>query len=262
MIRFAYIAITWIAFAAMFTINGLANYLPLNGYSTGALSDMYPNLFVPDGFTFSIWSIIYLWLLVFVGYATSTLIWLPQIDVRYKRIVSLLPWFWLSCLFNGLWILAWHYLQVFLSVLIMVSLLITLLIIFIKIQQQRAHPRKRDHFLAEVPFIIYLGWISVATIANTTTLLVKIGYDGSPFSQVSWSIMMMVVAMLLGIYMSVVHHRPAYAMVICWALWGIQRGQGLQHQSIGWAAYITLAICFAFAIPQLVRPKKGYHPTT
>lgn len=244
----------------MFGVNALANYLPINGYTTGALSNLYPNLFVPDGFTFSIWSIIYLWLVVFIGYITSTLVWLPPIDQRYKRVVSILPLFWLSCLLNAAWILAWHYLQVFLSVIIMVALLITLISIFGKIQMQRAHPRKRDHLLAEVPFIIYLGWISVATIANTTTLLVKMGYKGAPLSEATWSIIMMIIAMGFGIWMSVRHHRPAYAMVICWALWGIQRGQGDQNETIGWVAFAALALCMAWAIPEFAKPKKGYHP--
>jgi translocator protein len=258
--RFSFIALTWISFAAMFAVNALANYLPINGYTTGALSALYPNLFVPDGFTFSIWSIIYLWLLAFVGYTTSTLIWLPPIDQRYQRVVSILPLFWVTCLLNAAWILAWHYLQVFLSVVVMVLLLITLIAIFGRIQKQRAHPRKRDHLLAEVPFIVYMGWISVATIANSTALLVKMGYGGAPFSEATWSIIMMIIAMGLGIWMSVRHHRPSYAMVVCWALWGIQRGQGEANERIGWVAFLTLAICMAWAIPEFAKPKKGYIP--
>ncbi|MCU0404628.1 MAG: hypothetical protein MUE99_08770 [Chitinophagaceae bacterium] len=260
--RFAQIALTWIAFIVMFVVNVLANYLPINNYNTGQVSALYPNLFVPDGFTFSIWSIIYMWLLVFVGYVTNILIWLPGVDHRYHRIVSILPLFWVSCLLNALWILSWHYLQTGLSLLIMLLLLATLFVIFTRILKMPAHPRKRDHIIVEVPFLIYFGWISVATIANTTALLVHWGWDGGSLGEVFWTVLMMVVAAGLGVFMSKVHNRPAYTFVIIWALWGIFRQQySGSFSTLPSVALGCILICLVFALASLFNPKKGWKLT-
>ncbi len=258
--KFLYVILTWVSFIFMFSLNVMANYLPLNGYNTGELSALYPNKFVPDGFTFSIWGVIYIWLLVFVGYTNKLLIYLPDIDERVQRVKSILPVFWVSCLLNGGWILAWHYLQLPLSLLIMVLLLGTLLLIFIRINKKRAHPRKRDHLLVEVPFLIYLGWISVATIANTTALLVKYDWNGFGIPESTWSIVLMIVAGLLAIWFSIKWNRPAYSLVICWALWGIFRAQGEMDKSIGYVALFLLFICLVFSFRELVTPKRGWQP--
>ena len=260
--RFAQIALTWIAFIVMFTVNVLANFLPINNLNTGQVSALYPNLFVPDGFTFSIWSVIYMWILVFTGYVTNILIWLPGVDHRYHRIVSILPLFWLSCLLNAVWILCWHYLQIGLSLLVMVLLLITLLAIFLRMRKMPAHPRKRDHIIVEIPFIIYLGWISVATIANASALLVHLGWNGGALGETTWAIIMMGVATSLGVFMSKVHNRPAFTLVIVWALWGIFRAQfNGSFTILSLVALVCMIICIGFAIPSLIQPKRGWKMT-
>lgn len=242
----------------MFMVNAMANYLPINGLNTGEVSALYPNKFVPDGFTFSIWSVIYLWLLVFVGYANNILIWLPGIDHRYDRIVSILPLFWLTCLLNALWIVCWHYLFISASLMVMLMLLATLILIYSRFKKHPAHPRRRDHLLVEIPFIIYLAWISVATITNTTALLVHNQWTGWPLTESTWAILMMLVAMMLGIWMNIKHHRPSFSLVICWALWGIQRAQNGEKTAIGLFALVAIAISLGFALPELLRPKKGW----
>ena len=246
----------------MFAVNVMANYLPLNNLNTGQVSALYPNLFVPDGFTFSIWSIIYLWLIIFTGYATNILIWLPGVDHRYHRIVSILPLFWLSCLLNAFWIVSWHYLQAGLSLVVMLALLAVLFGIFLRLGKMPAHPRKRDHLIVEVPFLIYFGWISVATIANTTALLVHLGWHGGAPGEVFWTLLMMGVAVVLGIFMSVVHNRPSFTLVVIWALWGIFRAQyNGSFNAISIAALAGMAICLLFALPSLLKPKRGWKLT-
>jgi hypothetical protein len=136
----------------------------------------------------------------------------------------------------------------------------TLILLFIRLEKQKAHPRKRDHLLVEVPFIIYLGWISVATIANTTALLVSLGYKGNPLDEATWSIILILIASGLGIWMAVKHHRPAYTLVICWALWGIYRSQHMDNPTIGVVALGCMAIGIGFSLRELLRPKAGYLP--
>ncbi|RMF03679.1 MAG: tryptophan-rich sensory protein, partial [Bacteroidetes bacterium] len=158
-------------------LNSLANGLPLNGKTTGELSDMYPNLFVPAGFTFGIWALIYLMLIgvVIVQFRSSSAPWVKRIGL----------WFFISCLANASWIVAWHYLQVRLSLLIMLLILGSLLLIFLRLRTVAAADGI-ERWLVRPAFSVYLGWISVATVANVTTLLVDEGFDGGALSPVVW----------------------------------------------------------------------------
>jgi hypothetical protein len=121
------ILVNTIAFLGVLLINYLANALPLNGKNTGELSDQYPNLFTPAGLTFSIWGIIYLWLMVFIGYQLVAL-FRSSLAVRVEPIVDKIGWYFAAtCVFNVAWMFAWHWEQMALSVLIMLGFLLTLL---------------------------------------------------------------------------------------------------------------------------------------
>lgn len=204
-----------IALVAALTANGLANALPLNGFTTGELSDMYPNLFVPAGFTFSIWGLIYLLLIGFVinGFLKT----MDENDDTYERIGWL---FVTNCLLNAAWIFAWHYLQVELSLAIMLGLLGTLLLIYLRLGIGKHVVPLREKWLVHTPFSVYLGWISVATIANVTTLLIANGWTGGA-QEVLFTQIMIGIAALLGIAMILRRQDISYALVIAWALFGI-----------------------------------------
>lgn len=193
------------------TINGLANALPINGYTTGELSAMYPNLFVPAGFTFSIWGVIYLLLILWVGY------FLIPYDQKAKEYdeTKIGKLFFVSCLLNAAWILAWHYQLIELSLLIMLGILGSLLWMY------RGIADIKFHWIVKVPISIYLGWISVATIANSTALLVYYGIDGGSNAS-AYSTMMVLIASILGLFFAIVKKDIFYALVIIWALFGIQ----------------------------------------
>ena len=103
--------------------NAMANILPINGLNTGQVSALYPNLFVPDGFTFSIWSVIYTWLLLFVIISSSWLLSSKATAAQRSAAAQLSPLFIISGIINVSWILAWHYLQVWLSLGLMLVLL-------------------------------------------------------------------------------------------------------------------------------------------
>ena len=165
-------------FVFMITMNALANGLPLNGYNTGEISDMYPNLFVPAGFTFSIWGIIYLLLLGYVAYSTPILWKRDETNLLSKAVITTANYFILTCALNGVWIMMWHMLLIELSLLLMLGFLVTLIVIYRKLQPHRIQLTGIQKLFLYVPFVVYLGWISVATIANTTALLVHYNWDG------------------------------------------------------------------------------------
>ncbi len=209
-----------IGFILVLTLNGLANALPINGRTTGELSDLYPNLFVPAGFTFSIWGLIYLLLLGFTIFQASGL-WKASASTANKAVETIGIWFFVSCLANASWILAWHYLQIELSVLIMLTILTSLIMIYRRLEIESGAPSSKELFLVHLPFSVYLGWITVATIANFTTLLVDQGLSGFWLGEMIWTCLMILVATGFGIFFLLRKMDIPYALVLIWAFYGI-----------------------------------------
>lgn len=205
-------------FVLTIILNGLANGLPLNGKTTGELSDMYPNLFVPAGITFAIWGVIYLLMLAFITF---------QLIAAFNRtmssgfIIEIGPWFFISSLANASWILAWHYVLPLISFAIMLVLLISLIKIYLSIENLDESTSSNLQYFAYPFFSIYLGWITVATIANATTVLVDFGWDGGVTGASFWTVSMIVIAIGMGIYFLIFRQNMYYTLVIIWALYGI-----------------------------------------
>lgn len=214
-----------VAFVAMITLNGLANGLPLNGVNTGQLSDEIPNLFVPAGLTFAIWGLIYALLL---GYVAAIL-------AGAFRKTSAPGWtskdgwiFTLNALINASWILAWHWRMVGLAMVLMLGLLVTLVMLMdrnIKAFAGMAAPastaEKTRRFFLRVPVLVYLGWISVATIANATALLVTMNWNGFGISPIAWTIVVIAAGALVGSLLVIKKGAVASGLVVVWAYAGI-----------------------------------------
>jgi len=207
-----------LGFAATLVLNALANILPLNGKQTGELSDSYPNLFVPAGLTFSIWGVIYLLLTAFIVYQLVCV-------VRGSRDRGFLdrigPLFLISSVANSLWIVAWHWQLVPLSLLLMLVLLGSLIAMYLRLEIGRGDKERARKLLVELPFSVYLGWITVATIANTTALLVDAGWGGLGLSEVFWAVLVIIAALVITALMLYTRGDVAYALVVLWALLGI-----------------------------------------
>jgi hypothetical protein len=220
------IIITWLLFVGVIAVNALANILPINGYNTGQISAFYPNAFVPAGFTFSIWGVIYLLLLSYtIGYTFYSLK-RQAYPKAYRFIEHVNTYFLLTCVFNMAWIVAWHYLQIELSVLIMLLFLSTLIQLFLKTKSMAHDLNLIQRFILQTPFIVYLGWISVATIANITALLVAYKWTALSIAPVYWSAAMILIAIVLAAVMLIKFKAVPFALVVAWALWGIYNAQG------------------------------------
>jgi hypothetical protein len=234
-------------FIAMITINAMANILPINGYNTGEISNMYPNLFVPAGFTFGIWGVIYFLLLLYVSYSTQ-LLWKQNEQTETFKVANYTaPLFILSCTLNALWIVNWHYLYIFLSLIIMLWLLRTLISITNKNEAVKNQLTTTQQFLLFTPFVFYLAWICVATIANTTALLVSIHWNGFNIAPWIWSCIMIVIACVLATVYTLKRRAVAFALVIAWALFGIYKGQST-NTSVSAFAIAGAGICIVLAI--------------
>ena len=220
------IILTWVLFLGVIAVNALANILPINGYNTGQVSAFYPNAFVPAGFTFSIWGVIYLLLLSYTIGFTYFSIKGQQHPKAFIFIERINIYFLMTCVLNMAWILAWHYLQIELSVVIMLLFLSTLIQLFLKSNTMDNGLTSTQKFILQTPFIVYLGWISVATIANITALLVAYKWTAYNIAPVYWSAAMILIAILLAVLMLKKFKSIAFALVVAWALWGIYNAQG------------------------------------
>ncbi len=207
-----------VAYVAVITVNALSNALPLNGRTAEEISNALPSYFTPAGYTFSIWGIIYLALLGFILYQA-----LPS--RRDSEAVSRVGWlFAASSAANIAWLFSWHYGAYTLSVGLMIALLVTLIAIYLRLDNGRPNPRFKiaDRLLVQLPFSLYLGWITVATIANIASVSAYLGWDGFGIAGQSWSAIMMAVAAVVAGLLLVNRRDLAYAGVLVWALFGIR----------------------------------------
>ncbi len=205
------------AFVAMVTVNALANILPINGITSGEVSDSYPNLFAPAGYTFAIWGLIYALLALYTLYLLGLFRGGEAADETLLRKTGLA--FIATSLINIAWIFAWHYQLIPLSMVLIVLLLLCLIYIALTIDQSDLS--KREKFFIRLPFSVYFGWITVATIANAVVLLVSLGWDGFGISQSTWTIIIFAVGALIGILTALRFNGIAYLLVFIWAYTGI-----------------------------------------
>ncbi|MBP7822959.1 hypothetical protein KA050_01270 [Candidatus Gracilibacteria bacterium] len=234
-----------VAYIFMVTLNALSIVIPLGGNTTQELSDKYNNLFTPIGFTFSIWSIIYTLLLVFS--IIPLINYFGKKGQKNKFVEKNIGYLYaISCALNGAWILAWQYQYVGLSVIVMLGLLTTLIILHRNIQSTTGGLTWLDKYITRPAFSIYLGWISVATIANMAAWLVSISWSAWDISPVTWTTTMIVVATLLGMTMLLKHRDIFFNLVILWALYGIM-SKRLSVDPIAFESIVTTTqVCMAY----------------
>jgi hypothetical protein len=214
-------------FAIMIVMNYLANALPLNGKTTGELSDAFPNLFVPAGLTFSIWGVIYLLLLVFC---------VTQFTSSNQAVMSRMGWFFaVSCIFNALWIVAWHYDRLPFSLILMLGLLASLIWINIIVKDL-------PYGLIKAAFGIYLGWICIATIANITAILVSNNWSGFGISGETWTVIMIIAGALITVLALWKLDNPFIGLSVVWAFTGIMIKRQVDYRTIFIVAGVALAV--------------------
>lgn len=197
------------------TINGLANAIPLNGKTTGDVSDQFDVYFVPAGYVFSIWGLIYIALIAFAIFQA-----LPaqRENPRLRRIGY---WFALSCAANVVWLFFWHY-EIFVgTIIVMAVLLVSLIVIYLRLNIGRQRVSQVEKWCVNIPFSIYLGWISVATIANAADVLYYYNWNGLGITPQVWAVIMLMVGLALAAAMSFMRRDIPYQLVLVWAFIGI-----------------------------------------
>ena len=228
---------------ATLVINSMATLLPINGQTTAEISDRFPLLITPPGYIFSIWGLIYTGL---IAYGVFQVLPSRRDDARLQRIAWL---FVISCVANCAWILLWHYNQTALTVPVMLGLLLTLITIDRRID--RDAPLRIDEIIfLRLPFSIYLGWISVATIVNLTVMLYDGGWNGFGVAPEIWTALLLAVSTVLSATMGLRKGDAAFALVVAWAASGIAAKNAALPlvSSMAWVATIVSLLAAAVAI--------------
>ncbi|MCW4043905.1 MAG: tryptophan-rich sensory protein [Candidatus Bathyarchaeota archaeon] len=203
------------AYILTLVVNGLASAVALNGRTTAQVSDLYPTLVTPAGYVFSIWGVIYSLLLVFAVFQA-----LPsQRENPFLGKISFL--FVLSSFLNVFWLFLWHYDQIALSVVLMFALLATLIMIYLRLNIGKAAVTWKEKACVHLPFSVYLGWITVASIANVAAALVSVQWNGFGLASDLWGVLVIAVALLIALAVLATRKDAAYGLVLVWALVGI-----------------------------------------
>lgn len=222
-----------LALVGALVVNYLANRLPLGGRTTGELSALYPNLFVPAGITFSIWGVIYL----LVG-AWTVVQFFPS---RASLGMRIAPAFAASSVLNAAWLVAWHDTRVGLSVGIMLGLLAVLL--YINVLLRDAEPPVP--LLPRLAFGIYLGWVLVATLVNVTAFLVSVGWEGGGVSPANWASILVVVGTGVAVVTMRRLRTPFPGLAVGWAFAGIALNRWNDAPVVAWTAVVMILVVAA-----------------
>jgi len=221
-------------------INVLADALPINGQNTGAISNSFHVYFVPAGYVFAIWGLIYIGLIAYGIYQA-----LPA-QKNNLRLQAISWWVVLGGLANCAWIFLWHYEQFVGTLGAMLILLATLIAVYLHLGSGLTKVTAGETWAVRVPFSIYLGWITVATVANITDVLNYLKWNSFGLAAQTWFLIVLVAVLAISILMSINRRDVAYILVILWALIGI--GYKFSAEPLIWIASLTTALLVALGL--------------
>lgn len=210
--------------------------LPL-GPSVRTVAQRYEHLFMPAPFAFSIWGLIYA---AFLAYSVVQLREVNRGNRVYDRLSAMLI---VANLLAAGWIVAFRAQRIDVSVGIIGLSLLVGIGMFVT-----AHRAKTTHGLSTwitVPFSLYLGWISVATLANVSTFFVSAGFRGGMYGPAPFAVGMIVGAALLATILAVGFRDYLVPAVVAWASFAILVEHHMKNPSVGTAGFVA-AILMAF----------------
>ncbi|TDS13176.1 tryptophan-rich sensory protein [Sphingobacterium paludis] len=256
-----YIILNTVGLILTVVINYLSNTGIFYGNTMKTVSDAYFTLFTPAGYAFSIWGIIYLGLASFIVYSGRHVF--RGID-PLRAVERIGSWFFISCLANMFWVVAWLNHYTLLSVLLMVILLVSLLRIVSKLELSLRKVSVKNYVFIALPFSLYAGWISLAIIANVAALLTKYRWDGFGLTEETWALIMIAIAGMVNIGMVLKRNMKAYGAVGMWALLAVAANQNADALYIIYACYVFsalvfLAILFNFFRPTRLKDNNAFH---
>jgi translocator protein len=242
-------ALKWtnlVVFFATIGMNMVAVLLPLAGRSTREVSERFEHLFTPASYTFSVWSVIYTLLLV------NAIDALRRSDPEPATVDRARAFLIGANVLNTVWLVAWHNLWIGLSVPIMLGILACLIAAYANLE--RAPLTGWAHYAQRAPIAAYLGWISVATIANTGNLLVAQGWRLEFLEPSVWAMLLALVAGGLGFALSRTQGGLFYCATLAWGLIGVINRPSSGEALIG--LYIGLGLIALGVLSRFLKPAR------
>jgi hypothetical protein len=220
---------------------------PINGIRTSDISNRYAHLLLPAPVALTIIrSILYLALAAFVIYQLWLAFWGNHLQELTRLMTHMRHWWLISCVANAGWYFAWHYELMPFAFLLQLLLLVSLIAIHYNFAIGHAVVSRREKWLLQIPFSIYLGWVSFSSLVNLETLMVYWGWNGQLIGMVTWTVLMVGLCAGFAAYMILQHYNITYGLVIIWALISIiiQRviSDGLPVPALTTACYIAIVL--------------------
>ena len=217
----------------------------INETDVSEVSNLFPTLFTPAGFTFSIWGIIYITLTAMCIYHIVVSFKFDKLHADNQAIEKMSGWFIVNNIATAAWLYFWTHVQIALAELMIVIQLVSLVIIHIRLDIHVASRPLLNKIFTQMPLSIYLGWISIATIANTAVYLTSLKWNGWGIAPDAWTLIMIFIAVLLSFAMIFLRDNIFFGLVVVWALAGIFFRQ---HQSYYPLVDTTAIISFALIV--------------
>ncbi len=183
----------------------------ITGTSVAAISNRFPVQITPAGWAFSVWGIIYISLIVYAIYQALPM---QRTNPRLRRIGH---WYLLTCMANIAWLFLWVNEQITLSLVAMVVLLLSLITLYVRADMNRTNIARIERWCVNIPFGIYMGWITVATIVNVTVVLFNLGWNGLGIAPEIWTALLLVVGTVIAVVVGISRVDIAYMATVVWA---------------------------------------------
>lgn len=244
-------ALTILSFIGTFAVNVAANAVPIGGTMTNVISDQFHVYVIPAGYVFAIWGLIY----TLLGAYT---VWQGLRRNREDPVLRELGWLpALTGLFNSVWIFLFQYEVFALSVPVIVGLLLTLIAIHFRLWGHRDVLRGRSYWLVRAPWAVYLGWITVATIANIAQTLFSLGFTGFGIDPALIAAVVLLVGLAIAATFVLRFGDAAYGWVIVWAYAGIVVKESATQLVAGVAAMGAVVVAALVVRAMATRRRSG-----
>lgn len=212
------------------------------GPDNGQISDQYPTLLVAAGYAFAIWSVIFLWDLVFAAW---------QLRAKHGDDATLArarPWAAGGFALTAAWMPVFSMQIFWLALLIIWAALFCVVRPAIALRNDTA-PLPNQWWWATVPLSLHAGWLSLAAFLNTAQTIVA--YEVLPTDHMlPWSLILLAAAAALLMALNArMHGNVPYAFAAVWGLvatWIKQKESDLPGADI--AAIVALVIAIALVV--------------
>lgn len=239
-----------LSFIIVLIINYLSNTDIIGEMSVGAVSNMYPTVITPAGYAFSVWGLIYFFLILFVGYQ-----WYSSIKKKGELLNKVGLYFTLSNLANTFWIIAWVNNLIFLSLVLISLLLFCLFRLVQNLNLERFSSSLTTKLFVWWPIAIYSGWIILATALNFNVFLVRYGYDNVLWNATIWGVILLILGTLIYTYLIYSRNLRESAVIGIWGFTAIVINQIKENPVTGILALICAIFLFINVVYHAYRNK-------